>query len=754
VKDKSFVFGNYEGFRQTLGLSDLTLVPDNTSRASAVPSIQPLLALWPVANGPELLTSTGANSGIAEAFSNPRQHIREDFGTLRLDQILSENDSLAAVYTIDDSQANSPTSNPITFVNLTLREQVASLSQTHIFSPTVVNRATFGFSRGAFYFNSGTTVDLPGFIHADQPVGAIVVGGGTTLNGASQITNGGTNAGSNLSAVRNLFTGSDQVTITHGRHLLTFGAWLQRIQANDVLVQNQYGQTSFTNLQTFLQGTVSTYTFAPSFTPLGWRSLEGAFYAEDVIRLTPSLELRVGFRGESTNGYNEIDGRASNYAFNANGVIVTQPVVGNSPFTQNNAKFLPAPRVALAWSPFGSKKTVVRAGFGEYYALLDNLSYRLDQNAPFNTVEAAKNIPFSSIAPGATYANAKVIPSGVQPNLQTPTVESWSLKVEQQIAPSTTLSVSYIGSHGYHELLSIDANLPIPTICPAAPCPASYPAGTLFYPANAPLQNSQVSNTTHWLSEGVSSYNALAVDVSRRISRGLQFRGVYTFSKSLDDGDNLNTSVATNSPAFDANPLDPGADYGRASFDVRNAAVLNATYDIPFARERNADANPWALRILGNWQVSAIQTLQSGLPFTPQLSYNPSNDGDSRNPVRPSINPAFTGTVVEGGPNQYFNPRAFIQPLTGTYGNVGRNTLQGPSLVSTDVSAAKKFALSERLNLQFRAEIFNLFNHTNFNNPNPVVYAAATGGPSPTAGVITSTSTSSRQVQFGLKLLW
>ncbi len=261
VKDKSFIFGNYEGFRQTLGLSDLTLVPDNSSRASAVPSIQPLLALWPVANGPELLTSTGANSGIAEAFSNPRQHIREDFGTLRFDQILSENDSLAAVYTIDDSQANSPTSNPITFVNLTLREQVTSLSETHIFSPTVVNRATFGFSRGAFYFNSGTTVDLPGFIHSDQPVGAVVVGGGTTLNGASQITNGGTNAGSNLSAVRNLFTGSDQVTITHGKHLLTFGAWLQRIQANDVLLQDQYGQTSFTNLQTFLQGTVSTYTF-------------------------------------------------------------------------------------------------------------------------------------------------------------------------------------------------------------------------------------------------------------------------------------------------------------------------------------------------------------------------------------------------------------------------------------------------------------------------------------------------------------
>jgi hypothetical protein len=136
------------------------------------------------------------------------------------------------------------------------------------------------------------------------------------------------------------------------------------------------------------------------------------------------------------------------------------------------------------------------------------------------------------------------------------------------------------------------------------------------------------------------------------------------------------------------------------------------------------------------------------------LSYNPSNDGDTRNPVRPSLNPNFTGPVILGGPNRYFNPNAFIQPLAGTYGNAGRNILQGPALVETDISLSKKFALSERLNLQFRSEIFNVFNHTNFNTPNPVVYAAATGGPSPTAGVITATSTTSRQIQFGLKLLW
>jgi len=749
-KDKSFLFGNYEGLRQNLGLSVLSLVPDDASRASAIASVQPLLALWPLANGPEVLTSAGQSSGIAEAFSNPPQTIREDFGTARFDQIFSDKDSFAGVYTVDDGTAHSPSNNPIAIDNLFLREQVASLSETHIFSPNFLNKAIFGFSRGAFYFNTGTTVPLPGWIHAGQPVGAVVVGGGTTLNGASQITNGGTNAGSNLTAVRNLFTVSDQVTLTRGIHLLEFGAWFQRVQANDALLQDQYGQASFSNLQSFLQGKVSTYTYAPVSTPLSWRSLEGAVFAQDTIHVNPSFELRVGFRGEFTNGWNEAHGRASNYVFDSSGIILTQPAIGNSALAQNNAKFLPAPRVGIAWSPFASKKTVLRAGFGVYYSLLDNLSYRLDQNAPFNAVYAVKNIAFSSIAPDATYSGARVVPSGVQPDLDTPAVESWSFKIERAISQNTSVSVGYVGSHGYHELLSADANLPTPTICPASPCPTGYPAGAIYYPTSAPLANPNLWNSTHWFSQGISSYNGLEVDVTRHFSRGLEFRGVYTFSKALDDGDNMNTSVATNSPAFIANPLDPKADYGPASFDVRHSAAINATYDLPFGRRKDS----LGALLARDWQISGIETLQSGLPFTPQLSYNPSNDGDTRNPVRPSLNPNFTGPLILGGPSEYFNPNAFIQPLPGTYGDAGRNALPGPHLFETDFLLARNFSLSERFGLQFRAEAFNLFNHTNFNTPNPVVFATATGGPSPTAGVITSTATTSRQIQLGLKLSW
>src|SRR5258708_26231433 len=127
----------------------------------------------------------------------------------------------------------------------------------------------------------------------------------------------------------------------------------------------------------------------------------------------------------------------------------------------------------MAWAAFRAKERVMRGGLGLYSALLDSLSCRLDQNAPFNTVFAVKNISFSSIAPNAIYAGAKVIPSGVQPDLKTPTVESWSLKIEQELSPNTSLGVAYIGSHGFHELLSADANRPTPTTCPAAPCPSA-----------------------------------------------------------------------------------------------------------------------------------------------------------------------------------------------------------------------------------------------------------------------------------------
>jgi carboxypeptidase family protein len=792
-RDKTFLFGNYEGFRQNLHQTSAAFVPDAASRAAAVASVQPLLNLWPTAPGgaPDF-------NGIAEAFSSPLQTIREDFGTARLDHIFSQKDSLAAIYTVDDGGDVTATPlDPFSADIVGLREQVLSLEQTHVFSLTMLNTARVGYTRAGYFFTGEPTpgtpaASVPGFL-TGLPVGAVVVGGSAASNPQAQLGLAGSNNGSNLRIHRNLYTFEDRVTLTRGRHQLSFGAWFQPFQSNETIALSQYGQATFASLTTFLQGTIGTFLFDPTPTEMNWRSFFGAWYAEDTVHLSRKLTVTVGFRDEFSTGWNEAHGRAANYTF-ANGVISSEPHVGSSLFTTNNAKFLPQPRIGVAWSPF-SAKTVLRAGFGMYSDLQDALGYRTDQNAPFNPTYsiptlAVSKLPINPAVP--IPATAKLVPGGVQPDMQTPTLVSWSLRVEQQLSPNTSLTVGYVGSHGYHEIVGVDANEPTPVICPASPCPAVFPtfdpsqpttatnsptigfpigsplagapvpAGSFYIPAGTLKPNASLANTWTWFSRGDSSYHALEVDVTRRISRGLSVRGVYTWSKTLDDGDSLNQTTAGNAPGLVSNPFSLAADKGPATFDVRNVGVINAIYALPFGRGKlyASDLGGWKNGLAGGWSVASIVAAESGFPFTPQLSYNPSNTGDTRNPVRPFLNPNFKGRVVLGNPGQWFNPAAFIAPpsASGFFGNVGRDSYVGPGLATWDFSVLKDTAIRERLSLQFRAEIFNLLNRANFNTPSLIVFTPPTAtnltGLSGTAGAITSTSTTSRQVQFGLKLLW
>jgi hypothetical protein len=746
-RDKLFLFGNYEGYRQRLGLSDLTFVPDDASRAAAVPSVQPLLALWP--EGTKEL-----GSGIAEAFSNPIQHVREDFGTTRFDANLTGKDLFFGVYTVDDSDATSPSANPYSSIYERLREQVVSAQEQHVFSPTLLNTLRFGYSRAAFYFNSIVSGDVPGWV-GGGPVGAIVISGSTASNGASQITLAGANTGSNNTTVRNLYTVDDHIYWTRGKHQVEAGIWLQRLQSNDGLAQNQYGQASFSTLATFLAGSVSKYTIVPAPTELAWRALYGAWFVEDTWKLTPRLELRAGFRAESSNGWNEAQGRAANYSF-TDGVMNTTPTVGDAALAENRATFLPEPRVALSWDVFGTGRTAVRASFGVHRALLDTLDYRLDQTAPFNTTLSYSKVTVDQLGELSTAAatGGKVSPSNVQPDIQTPTVLAWTLKVEQQIAPRTSLTVGYVGSHGYHQILSEDQNTPSSVVCPDPACPSGVTDGTIYYTSTT-LANPKLANSTSWVSQGVSSYHALEVDVKRQYARGFQLRGVYTWSKNLDDGSAWNTSVSANTPAFVSYPGNPKVDYGLAATNIAQAAAINGTWELPIGRGHAVLGNDPVLveQVVGGWSLNGIASLQSGFPFSPQLGYNSAGNGDSRNPGRPDVNPEFSGKLYPHTAAAWFNPQAFQSPVSGTLGNVTRDSLTGPGLADVDLSLAKNFPIHERFHAQFRAEYFNVLNHTNFTTPNAVVFSAA-NTLSPTAGVLTATATTSRQLQFALKVLF
>jgi hypothetical protein len=784
--NRFFLFGNYEGYRQNLGITDVTLVPDAQARVGLLPDptnpsgprknygiangVKPLLNLWPVQNGPELLDVKGNPTGIGESFSNPAQHIREDFGTARFDANLSSRDLLFAVYTADDSTANTPTQNPLSLINESLREQVVSVQEQHVFSDHLLNTVRVGYSRASFFFlgniPSSIQADTPGFL-AGKPTGAVVIAGSTASNGSSQITGAGANVGSNNATTRNLYTVDDHVFYSRSRHQIEAGVWLQSLQSNDNLAQNQYGQASFASLTTFLQGTVKTFTVVPNPTQLNWRSFMGSAYLEDTWRITPTVEIRGGIRFESTNGWNEAHGRASQYGFISN-VIDTTPTTGTSALSNNRAKILPEPRIGIAWNVFGNGKTSLRSSVGLHHSLLDNLDYRLDQAAPYNTTLSYSNVPIASPISGAP---GLISPSNVQTDISTPTVISYAFSIEQQLDQFTSITVGYVGSHGYHQILSSDQNEPASIICSAdSKCPAAVSVGTIYYPGTVKA-NPLVANTTSWTSGGSSNYNALEVDLRRNLAHGLQLRANYTFAKNLDDGSAWNTSVSANTPAFVSYPANPSLDYGPAATDIRHLATFNATYELPVGHGRFllSTASPFVNHVVSGWSLSTIATLQTGFPFSPQLGYNPTGSGDTRNPVRPNFDPDFHGRLYTRGSTatrvaQFFSPAAFTAPAYGTIGNLGRDTLTGPGYADWDLALLKSTVLTERTRLQFRAEFFNILNHTNLQTPNEVVYASGpTQGTianqtaaivqSPTAGVVTAASTS-RQIQLALKLIF
>ncbi|MBZ5605059.1 MAG: hypothetical protein LAO79_22405 [Acidobacteriia bacterium] len=493
--------------------------------------------------------------------------------------------------------------------------------------------------------------------------------------------------------------------------------------------------------------------------------LFGAWYVQDSIKVRPNLTVSLGIRQEFTTGWNEVAGRAANYVTDASGALITDPVVGSSVFTKNNATHLFAPRVALAWDVFGNGKTAIRSGFGMYYSLIDDLSFLLNSLPPFNGAVGFTNVSLPSIlpitpslpqppscGPNVPQPCTTFAPQGIQPDAKTPTVEEWNFTIEQELDRKTSLRAAYVGSFGYHGFLSIDPNSIPAQICSnAAGCASggvsttikgTVPQGTQYIPLGASRPNPYLTPGFFWYTAGNSSYNALQLDVVRHLSRGLQFRANYTWSKNLDVNSGLTIAQANNQPQMVMDRLDPHRDWGLSALNATHQASISASYELPFFRGSR----------LGGWQVNSIVTMLSGFPFTPLVGSNRSGDGNTRNPDRPNLNPSFSGPVILGKQTQWFDPRAFSLPTPGTWGNLGRGVFEGPGLADVDASLFKTTALSEHTSLQFRAEIFNLLNHTNLGTPNAVAFS--NGQVSASAGLITSTATTSRQIQFGLKLIF
>ena len=787
-KDKLFLFGNYEGLRQRLGLSDLGIVPDANARIGMLPigpnnaeilvpglksGMLPYLnTYWPFPNGPTL------GGGVAEAFANPVQRIRDDFGLIRMDYNISASDSLSGSYLLDDGENDNPTMNNPNFIDLTpQRNQVSSIQETHIFSPSLLNVATVGFARAYVLEGSLGTVPIPSslnFINPGNP-GSFTIGGGIVGTAAGSITSAG--GSGPIQAIRNLFEWADDVHYTKGNHSFSMGFWIERNQQNlSASPSASTGNVSYSSLMNALIDNPSNFIATPDPHPLGYRNTQAAWYVQDEIKLKPNLTVRLGIRDEMTSGLTEAFGRAANYLYDTNGIMVSTPLVGPSGLTQNNSIALWQPRVGVAWDPTGSGKWSVRAGFGIYNDLEDSLGIRLLADPPFNSRISFSGRPLLSLIPFARgtpspppctaaleLANQACYvfeASGVEPNMHFPTVQQWSFRIEREITPNLVFRIGYTGSQTYHVLSLLDMNVPIPVVCQsAAGCVSGgvgsarglVPQGTRYLPPGT-LADPYVADSQTWFFNGNSNYNALDVSVVQRFSHGLTFKANYTFSKVIDISSAVLSSSGNNEPQDVWDRYDLGLNKGPAAFNLAQVATANFSYELPFGNGRRfaSGASGWRNQLVGGWQWNGIVTVQSGFPFTPTAGSNISGNGDPHASDGVDRNPGFTGPIIVGNVNEWFNPQAFSLPIPGTFGNAGRGQYVGPGLATFDTSFFKTFRVSERFRLDFRAEAFNLFNRVNFATPNPVVFAS--GKISGSAGKITNTATTSRQLQFALKL--
>jgi len=787
-----FFFANYEGLRESKGVTKGGIVPSASTHQLCTPPIDPTkvnpnvcpyLALYPAANQP---------NGRTLLFTQ-QQPTRGDYGTAKIDWNPNEKNSFFVRYTMDDStklRQDAPDHVLGLFAeDETHRNQYVSLVATRVFSPTLLNIARFGFNRSTTLVNlfNQANVDPSLSFIPGEPFGRITVGGlsplGATINDPRLFR-------------MNSFQPSDDLSITRGAHALKTGFILERFQWNTANFNRIGGDYAFASLATcsgtsscFLQAKVQSVNapFPGSEPSRGIRAILFATYFQDDYRVSRRLTLNLGLRYELTTVPTEVNGKMSFLLDPSATTLVNQ-----QPFKGNHLNF--APRVGFAWDPKGNGRTAVRGGWGIYYdqILLNQFLNMFDRNPPqWLTVtlpQAGIPAPFPHPfpLPAGTQAGF-ALQNAVFDDFKTPYSYQYNLTVQREIVHQLVVSVAYVGSRGKHLIERMDANTPIPivlpggTACTTSGLPDSthpiLPAGTLCTPSGAKRRNPGTSALpladlqTRRLS-GLSYYDALQISVSRRFAGGLQVQGAYTYSKSIDMSGGLFSEEADNAATGIEIPDRLFNDKGLSNFDIRHIAVINLLYELPFGKNLQG----FRRQVVNGWELGSIATFAAGVPFTVENSANRSQDlatganfsdrpnlvpGASNNPthgVSAGCSGVPAGTPV-GTPTLFFDPCAFAPQPLGTFGNLGRNTLIGPGLSDIDFLINKHFRMGEQRELQFRAEFFNILNHPNFEAPTATGRRIFAGGlnpaPSSSAGVLPfQTTTSSRQIQFGLKFVF
>lgn len=806
-KNKTFFFANYEGFRQQAGITELTNVPTLAERAGTFtgangqpftvpvnPTSAALFKLFPLPN-----TSVPGGNFI----SSPNLTNDSNQYLIKIDQQLNDTDRLSGRYSYTGANFVSPfasgqegTTIPGYGDTTTASSQLVALSYTKVLSPSTVNQARLGFTRltgltvndktdpySQFGFNLGWPADSP-YNLANMPeisfAGGLVSGGGSYSSLGPNNNNPGGAAQNSLEFV-------DDFSHTTARHNLMFGTEITNDRINDFYDLDFDGQVVFTGdanpygvpnpLIDFAMGLPSSALSFIGNSARSFRTTNYAFFAQDSFQLTPSFTVNYGLRYELDTVLSDASGQGVTWlpqdyttylspsasqqdlaALEASGVRLARN--GTPMYEPNHKNF--APRFGVAWNLGGAHPLVLRAGYGIFYDLMLG-------NVPTNGLLNPPFMPgFFNASPGWPDAFAEAgfpVLTVTAPHMPTPYAQSWNVDVQKGLGGATVLELSYVGTKGtdltrivqidqpYNQVAQINALTP--SLGERLALMGLPPGAIAFLTANPQLAPTIARNPYFGFAKlfqaqnaSNSIYNSFQARLQRQLARGLSFEVAYTYAKSIDDASDVYGSGANGTTIFPQNNYDLDAERGLSDFDIRSRLVANYIYQVP--RWSRALPN-W---LASGWELSGIVTLQTGMPLTVLTGNDNSSTGIG------SDRPNLVGNPNDGPKTvaQWFNVAAFVPNAPFTFGNAGRNIVEGPGYEDWDLGVMKNIPWGEGRRVQLRAEFFNVLNHPNFALPQNIQNAPNFGAlyqtPDVAQGTVGLGSGGPRLIQLAAKLIF